>query len=162
MIEQRRYRKVGADTYFSGSMVRYETTYIRDPYFSGSTFRYVTTYAGEKEMNKQATVDLFGRAFAHSSSRGLRHDPALDAEIKAFCDMEADLIEKGHEWKWAVVFGGELIGTFDEYEEAAVYALRKFPSDKDRYLMRQIGVQNSHFVPSAWISHKKIGQVTYE
>ena len=61
---------------------------------------------------------------------------ALEQEIKAFEAMKAEL-KQNHLNKWALVYGDELIGTFDTFEEAGVVAGQRF--GRGPYLIRQIG-----------------------
>ena len=72
---------------------------------------------------------------------------ALDQEIKAFEAMKAEL-ERGHLGEWALVYGDELIGTFDTFEEAGVVAGQRF--GRGPYLIRQIGALPER-LPSAAI-----------
>jgi hypothetical protein len=60
----------------------------------------------------------------------------IDREISAFEDMKAEL-ERHHRGKWAVVHNRELVGTFDNIDNAASFAVKTF--GRGPYLIRQIG-----------------------
>lgn len=60
----------------------------------------------------------------------------LMQEMDAYERMRASL-ETEHLGKWALVHDGELIGTFDEFEDAADIANQRF--GKGPYLIRKIG-----------------------
>jgi hypothetical protein len=60
----------------------------------------------------------------------------LTAEIAAYEGMRAKL-ETEHLGKWALVHDGELIGAYEEFDQAAEEAVAKF--GRGPYLIRQIG-----------------------
>ncbi len=60
----------------------------------------------------------------------------LTEEISAYEGMR-DTLETDHFGKWALVHDGELVDVFDEFENAADEATRKF--GKGPYLIRKIG-----------------------
>ena len=62
---------------------------------------------------------------------------ALSDEISAYEKMRNDL-ETDHFGEWALVYHGDLVGTYESFELAADEAVRKF--GKGPYLIRQIGV----------------------
>lgn len=57
-------------------------------------------------------------------------------EIAAYESFRSDL-ELEHLGKWAVVHGRSLIGVFDDFQAAAVEAVRRF--GRGPYLIRQVG-----------------------
>ena len=57
-------------------------------------------------------------------------------EIPAYEQLQGQL-ERDHRYEWAVVCGGKLIGTYEEFEVAADEATRRF--GRGPYLIRQIG-----------------------
>ena len=59
-----------------------------------------------------------------------------EVEIPAYEQMQGQL-EQDHLYEWAVVCGGKLIGTYEEFEVAADEATRRF--GRGPYLIRQIG-----------------------
>jgi len=60
----------------------------------------------------------------------------LMQEIDAYEHMRASL-ETEHLGKWALVRDGELVGTYDEFQDVADEATRRF--GKGPYLIRKIG-----------------------
>jgi hypothetical protein len=60
----------------------------------------------------------------------------LDQEIAVYEGMRADL-ENRHMGEWVLVSGGNLIGVFSSFDEAAKDAVRKF--GRGPYLIRQVG-----------------------
>ncbi len=60
----------------------------------------------------------------------------LSEEIAAYERMQ-DVLEADHFGEWVVVHDGELIGTYANFEEAAVDAVRNF--GRGPYLIRQVG-----------------------
>jgi hypothetical protein len=71
-------------------------------------------------------------------------------EIRAFDAMQNDL-EAKYRGRWIVIHGGQLIGDFSEFEEAADHALDKF--GRGPYLIRKVGEPPSHLpisVVYAW------------
>lgn len=65
---------------------------------------------------------------------------ALSAEIEAYGRMRSRL-ETDHNGEWAVVHGGELIGTYSNFEAAADDAVQRFGAGP--YLIRQIGASRT-------------------
>lgn len=62
--------------------------------------------------------------------------PALACEIALFEKMRREL-EAKETGKWVLIRGDQFVGTFDEFEEAAAEAVRRFGSGP--YLIREIG-----------------------
>jgi hypothetical protein len=60
----------------------------------------------------------------------------LDDEIGAYERLRPEL-EASATGKWVVVQGGQLVGTFDDFEAAAEDAVRRF--GRGPYLIRQVG-----------------------
>ena len=60
----------------------------------------------------------------------------LDKEIAAYTKVR-DHLEANHIDEWAVVYGNELIGTYDTLEDAAHEAIARF--GRGPYLIRQVG-----------------------
>ena len=61
---------------------------------------------------------------------------ALDKEIAAYDRMRSHL-ETEHFGKWIVMRDEELVGSYDDFEEAADQAVRRF--GRGPYLIRQVG-----------------------
>lgn len=66
----------------------------------------------------------------------LNQAPSLKDEIDAYEQMRNDL-ELNHLGKWVVVHGGELIGTYDDFQDAAETAVEKF--GRGPYLIKRVG-----------------------
>lgn len=62
--------------------------------------------------------------------------PELQSEVDAYNQMRAELEDK-YWGKWVVIQGGELFGAYDDSEEAAVAAVRKF--GRETFLIQKIG-----------------------
>ena len=62
--------------------------------------------------------------------------PTLTREIAAYEGMRSEL-ETDHLGKWVVVHGGELVGLYDTFDDAAAQAIEQFGSGP--YLIREIG-----------------------
>ena len=60
----------------------------------------------------------------------------LDREIAAY-DRMRDCLERDHLHRWVVIFGEELSGTFDDFQDAAADATRRY--GRGPYLIRQVG-----------------------
>ncbi len=77
---------------------------------------------------------------------------ALHREIVAYERLRPDL-EARHRGKWAVVYSGDLVGVYPEFEEAAAEAVERF--DNGPYLIRQIGVEKIQVSSTMmfWPSH---------
>ena len=61
---------------------------------------------------------------------------SLSAEIGAYEKMREEL-ESEHWGEWVLVFGGDLIGTYESFEATADVATRQFGHGP--YLIREIG-----------------------
>jgi hypothetical protein len=72
---------------------------------------------------------------------------SLESEIAAYERMKGDL-ERHHQGKFVVIKDGELIGAFDNFENAAVEAVRRF--GRGPYLIRQVGGPPPS-VPISWL-----------
>ena len=62
----------------------------------------------------------------------------IKEEIRAFDAMQGDL-EAKYLGRWILIHGGQLIGDFSGFEEAADHALAKF--GRGPYLIRKVGEQ---------------------
>jgi hypothetical protein len=62
--------------------------------------------------------------------------PDLDSELAAYDRMRNEL-EAHSMGKWVVVHDGQLVGTFDAFDDAATVAVGKF--GRGPYLIRQVG-----------------------
>ena len=62
--------------------------------------------------------------------------PGLKKEIAAYERIRDDL-ELEHFGEWVVVRGEKLIGTYDDFQEAAADAVRRF--GRGPYLIRRVG-----------------------
>ena len=60
----------------------------------------------------------------------------LDKEIAAFESMR-DSLEREHLYEWVVIFGEELSGTYDDFQDAAADATQRF--GRGPFLIRQVG-----------------------
>ena len=60
----------------------------------------------------------------------------LSNQISAYEDMR-DVLESDHFGRWVVFHDGELVDTYESFEEAAEDAVRRF--GRGPYLIRQIG-----------------------
>ena len=60
-------------------------------------------------------------------------------EIAAYEKMRDD-VEAKHLNEWVVVYKGELIGTYIDFQEAAAEAIERF--GRGPYLIRQVGVEH--------------------
>ena len=60
----------------------------------------------------------------------------LSSQIAAYEEMR-DLLETDHFGKWVVFHGGELVNTYESFEEAAEEAVLRF--GRGPYLIRQVG-----------------------
>ncbi len=61
----------------------------------------------------------------------------LSMEIAAYARLK-DRLETDHVGKWVVIHDETVAGTFDEFSEAAEFAVREF--GRGPYLIRQVGV----------------------
>ena len=62
----------------------------------------------------------------------------LDKEIAAYTKMR-DRLEADHFGEWAVVYGAELIGTYETFEYAVHIAVKRF--GRGPYLIREVGAE---------------------
>ena len=70
----------------------------------------------------------------------LEEQRALIAEeIAAYENMRDDL-EAEHLNEWVLIYKGELIGTYHDFQEAAAVAIERF--GRGPYLIRQVGVED--------------------
>lgn len=60
----------------------------------------------------------------------------LDREIAAYENMR-DFLEREHPQEWVVIHDEELSGTYDDFQEAAAEATRRF--GRGPFLIRQVG-----------------------
>ena len=61
---------------------------------------------------------------------------SLDVELSAF-NAQLPELESQHHGKWAVFHGASRVGIFDDFEEAATEAVRRFGGGP--YLIGQVG-----------------------
>lgn len=69
----------------------------------------------------------------------------LSTDIAAF-ESRADELAKAYSGKFVVFQGGNFIGAFDTFENAAATAVKNF--GRGPYLIRQVGAQQSSFPAS--------------
>ena len=62
----------------------------------------------------------------------------ITQEIAAYERMQSDL-EREHLGKWVVVHDEELIGAYDDFEEAAYEGVQRF--GRGPFLLRQVGAK---------------------
>ncbi len=60
----------------------------------------------------------------------------LDREIAAYENMR-DILEREHHSKWVVIYGEEIVGTYDDFQDAAADATLRY--GRGPYLIRQVG-----------------------
>ena len=60
----------------------------------------------------------------------------LDREIAAYENMR-DTLEREHQSKWVVIYGEELVGAYNDFQDAAADATRRY--GRGPYLIRQVG-----------------------
>ena len=80
---------------------------------------------------------------AKSADRQLSREEerkALDKNIKAYEKMQGKL-EAEELYRWVVFHDQKLIGTYDDFQNAADQAVRKF--GRGPYLIRQVGARPS-------------------
>ena len=65
-------------------------------------------------------------------------------EIAAYEKMRDDL-EANHLNQWVVIYKGDLIGTYLDFQEAAAEAVQRF--GRGPYLIRQVGVERIVHAP---------------
>ena len=78
-------------------------------------------------------------------------DDPLDREIRAFESVRSEL-EADHRHKWVVLSDGELWGTFDTFQTAALTA-REALGDKV-VLIRQVGAPTAISLPSSLLAER--------
>ncbi len=61
---------------------------------------------------------------------------SLDAQIAAYENMQGEL-EKKYSGQWVVFHGGDLFGTYEDFQEAAKKAVEEF--GENTFLLRQVG-----------------------
>ena len=66
----------------------------------------------------------------------MANSDVLDREIAAFNAMR-DELERDHLYDWVVFHDEQLIGTYEDFQDAAAEAVRKF--GRGPYLIRQLG-----------------------
>ena len=71
----------------------------------------------------------------YGGGRGISMDQ-LDEEIAAYQEMRGGL-EADHLGKWVVVHNRELVGTYENFQDAALDAISKF--GRGPYLIREVG-----------------------
>ena len=69
----------------------------------------------------------------------------LDREYAVFNGIKEQL-EKEHHLKWVVIHEDEFVGTFEDFEDAAVTAIRRF--GRGPYLIKRIGAPAMTLPPS--------------
>ncbi len=69
----------------------------------------------------------------------------LSEEIAAYEKMR-DILETDYFGKWVIVHDGQLVGVYDDFQEVAADAVRKF--GRGPYLIRQVGEQTIRLSPS--------------
>ena len=69
----------------------------------------------------------------------LEEQRALIAEEIAAYEKMRDDLEANHLNEWVVIYKGELIGTYLDFQEAAADAVQRF--GRGPYLIRQVGVE---------------------
>jgi hypothetical protein len=70
---------------------------------------------------------------------------ALIAEEIATYEKMRDDLEANHLNEWVVIYKGELIGTYLDFQEAAADAVQRF--GRGPYLIRQVGVERIVHAP---------------
>ena len=70
----------------------------------------------------------------------------LETERAAFEAMREEL-EQHHAGKFVVIFTDELEGTFDTFDAAAQFAVKKF--GRGPYLIRQVGAPSNMSMPAS-------------
>ena len=68
----------------------------------------------------------------------------LDDQIAAYEEMR-DTLEAEHHFKWVVFHGGQLIGAYESFQDAADTAVSRF--GRGPYLIRQVGAGPITMVP---------------
>ena len=71
----------------------------------------------------------------------------LDVEIAAYEGMQ-EYLETNHHLEWAVIHKEELIGTYQDFQDAAKVAVKRF--GRGPYLIRQVGAPPRMLPASVW------------
>ena len=71
----------------------------------------------------------------------------LDVEIAAYERMQ-EYLETNHHLEWAIIHKEELIGTYQDFQDAAKVAVKRF--GRGPYLIRQIGAPPRMLPASVW------------
>ena len=71
----------------------------------------------------------------------------LDHQISAYEEMR-DILETDHFGQWVVFHDGQLIGTYDSFQNAAEEAVRCF--GRGPYLIRQVGAPPMRLPAHIW------------
>ena len=74
----------------------------------------------------------------------------LDIEIAAYEGMQSAL-ESTHWGEWVVFHGGELRGTYGDFQEAANAAVTRF--GRGPYLIQQVGAPREIHLPASLLYH---------
>ena len=77
--------------------------------------------------------------------------PALAREIATY-DRIRDVLESKHFGEWVVVRDEELAGTYQDFQEAAAEAVKRF--GRGPYLIRRVGAP-PHTLPSS-VMHRPV------
>ena len=72
----------------------------------------------------------------------------LDREIAAYNAMR-DELERDHLYEWVVFHDERLIGAYEDFQDAAAEAVRRF--GRGPYLIRQVGAPPRTIPASAWL-----------
>ena len=75
----------------------------------------------------------------------LEEQRAFIAEEIATYEKMRDDLEANHLNEWVVIYKGELIGTYLDFQEAAADAVQRF--GRGPYLIRQVGVERIVHAP---------------
>ena len=73
-------------------------------------------------------------------------DAVLRVEIDTFDRMRGEL-EQHHMHKWVLIYGVDLVDTFDNFENAAQMAVCRF--GRGPYLIRQVGADEKIRLPAS-------------
>ena len=71
----------------------------------------------------------------------------LDIEIAAYNRMR-EYLETNHHLEWAIIHKEELIGTYQDFQDAAKVAVKRF--GRGPYLIRQVGAPPFRLPASVW------------
>lgn len=70
----------------------------------------------------------------------------LKEDIAAYEAMQEDL-ELEHLGKWVVIYEGELVDTYEDFQKAAADAVKRF--GQGPYLIRQVGASTTFTLPAS-------------